>query len=85
MQELITALCAAGGALTLAILGWLSSSEPFDKRKFAASVITAIVAGIGISAVQQSSDLSVIGCFLAYLSGAGADASRKAVAKKVNQ
>ena len=87
MQELIIAICAAGGALTLGLLGFLSSKEPFDKRKFSASVLTAIIAGVGVAVTVNytTSDISVIGCLLAFLTGAGVDASRKAVTKNVSR
>ena len=87
MQELITAICAAGGAHALAILGFLSSKEPFDMRKFAASILTAIIAGVGVAVTVNytATDISVISCLLAFLTGAGADASRKAVAKNVSR
>jgi hypothetical protein len=82
MLELVTALCAAVGALTLALLGWLSSNESFDIRKFIGSAITAIVAGVGVAvAADYGAGLSVAGCMLAFLAGVGADAGRKAVAR----
>ena len=87
MQELITAICAAGGALTLGLLGFLSSKEPFDRRKFSASILTAIIAGVGVAVTVNyaTTDISAIGCLLAFLTGAGADASRKAIAKNVSR
>ena len=80
MQEkLAMALCAAAGALCLALLGWLKSREPFNARKFTASAITAIIAGVSVGAVSQYD--GAVGFMSAFLIGAGADATRHAAHK----
>ena len=82
MQESIIAVSAAVGALSLSMLGWLKSGEAFQFRKFVGSAITAIVAGVGVAVTYNyGQGVTVIGVMGAFLTGMGADAGRKAIAK----
>lgn len=67
-------LTAILGTLTAALLGWLDSGEPFNGRKFAASTLHAVVAGIVI-VVGYSFRTSVdwFDYLIVFLSGAGVD------------
>ncbi len=46
VDKIWLALCAWGAGIIVAFLGFLDSNEKFDARKFGASVIRALVAGI---------------------------------------
>jgi hypothetical protein len=46
MDRLWLLLMATGAGIIVALLGWLDSKEPFSPRKFAASCIRALIAGI---------------------------------------
>jgi hypothetical protein len=46
MDKLWLALAAWGAGVAVAGLGWLDSKEKFDLRKFLASVIRSLIAGI---------------------------------------
>ena len=37
------------GAITVAVLGWIDSGEPFNPRKFGASIAFLIGAGIDVA------------------------------------
>lgn len=81
MNEGIIAVSAAVGALTLGVLGWLSSGEAFQVRKFLGTFITAIVSGITVAVTYNyTQGVGVLVIFTAFLTGAGVDASRKAIA-----
>ena len=69
----IGALAFVGGT-TSAVLGWLDSKEPFEVRKFTASIIRALVAGV-VFAVGYSftNGLSPIDLGIAFCGGAGVD------------
>jgi len=74
MGILYVALAACGGGLAAAIMGWLDSGEPFVGRKFASSVIRALVAG-GVFAVgyQLAGAVSIMDIVIAFVAGAGVD------------
>jgi hypothetical protein len=62
------------GALFSAVLGWLDSGEPFAPKKFTASILRAVIAGI-VSALGFST-LETVAYWdyaLAFLAGAGID------------
>lgn len=40
------AMAAFGGGIVSALLGWLDSKEAFNMRKFGASIIRALIAGV---------------------------------------
>ena len=71
---LIVALCAAGGGLLSALLGWADSHDPFDGRKFIKSGIFAILSGIGFALAYQNIDgVTIRDVFTAILGGSGVD------------
>ena len=46
MDKLWLALAAWGAGIAVAALGWLESKEKFDIRKFSASIIRSLIAGV---------------------------------------
>lgn len=75
MDVIWIAVCAFLGGIVAALLGWLETQESFVARKFAASIVRALVAGIAFAvAYQFANGLSVIDLLLAFLGGAGIDA-----------
>lgn len=74
MSTWIIALAAFLGGLAAATLGYLESKEPFEPKKFARSVIVALVAAasfaVGFTLGNGASARDVL---LAFLSGAGLD------------
>jgi len=62
------------GAICSSLLGWCDSQEAFDVRKFAGSVIRAIIAGV-IFAVGYNymNDITPIDIGIAFLGGSGVD------------
>ena len=84
----LVAIASALGSITSGLLGWIDSNEPFNGRKFASTVITAIVAGIGFATVfvitpDMTLYLQILSLFLVFGSGFGADAARSKVSKAV--
>jgi len=71
---LYIALLACAGGIVSALLGWLDSGEAFVPRKFMASVVRALVAGV-VFAVGYSfaNGISILDLFVAFLGGAGID------------
>ena len=81
MDAGIIAISAGTGALTLAVMGWLSSGEAFNPKKFVGSFLTAIISGIGLAVIHDySAKLTIVAVMGAFLNGVGADAGRKAIA-----
>ncbi len=74
MGILYVALAAFGGGIAAAIMGWLDSGEVFIGRKFAASVVRALVAG-GLFAVGYTlvSGVTIMDIIIAFCAGAGVD------------
>ena len=71
-------LYAAGaaflGGVVAALLGWLDSKEPFNGRKFGASLLRALVAGVSLALVYTAKgDPGPTDLALAFLAGAGID------------
>lgn len=62
------------GGIVSSILGWLDSQEKFEAKKFCASLIRALLAGV-VFAVGYSytSELSPIDIGIAFVAGAGVD------------
>ena len=62
------------GAISVAILGWIESGEPFDFRKFAASLGRAIFGGLVSALIFQGVGTPDIWTYVsAFLIGAGID------------
>jgi len=74
MNILLLAILSILGALFSATLGWLDSGEPFHPKKFTASILRAIIAGV-ISALGFSTleSAGIWEYFTAFLAGAGID------------
>ena len=74
MKVLYIALAALIGGVVAALLGWLESGEPFNPRKFGASVIRSLVAAaIFAAGYQVSGSIGIIDLLYAFLGGAGVD------------
>ena len=74
IEIMLLVLCAFGGGVLVAYLGWLESGEPFDDRKFFASVGRAIVAGVVTAFLFQGVEAVDLWTYLtAFLLGAGVD------------
>ena len=76
------------GTIARSIWGWLSSGEPFSKRKFAATMIFSIFAvalPIGASMFSSSMIVDTSGmvgiCVAALIAGWGADSGLKEISK----
>ena len=68
------AVAAFLGGIIAALAGWLETQDPFNPRKFSASVARALVAAIGIAvAYTYANGLSAIDIAMALLAGAGVD------------
>lgn len=62
------------GGIASAILGWMDSGEPFDSRKFGASLIRAILgSAVAALALQGIVTVDVFVYLTAFLTGAGFD------------
>ena len=56
MDKLWLALAAWGAGVLVALLGWLECSDPFSLRKFMASVVRSLIAGITWAVVYDMND-----------------------------
>jgi hypothetical protein len=74
MNVIWIAVSAFLGGIVAALLGWCDSGEAFEVRKFSASIIRALVAGV-VFAVGYSytNGLSPIDLGIAFVGGAGVD------------
>ena len=74
MDRLYIGLVALAGGLVAALVGWLDSKEPFDRRKFGGSAIRSVIAAAVFSVGYQLSDgVNALDLFYAFLGGAGVD------------
>ncbi len=74
MNIIWVAVSAFIGGLIAAALGWVDSGEPFAPRKFASSVVRAVIAAIVFAvAFNYSNHLSPLDILYAFLGGAGVD------------
>jgi len=72
------------GAIVASLMGWAESQDPFDPRKFASSLIRAIIAGVGIAAAfNYVEPVTPVSYLLAFLSGAGVDAGGHRIASAI--
>ena len=75
IATLIVIAVTVSGALFSAVFGWLDSGEAFVGRKFASSILHAVLAA-AIIAVGYYNTIEVINAwylFFAFLGGAGID------------
>ena len=71
---LLVALLACTGGIVSSLLGWLDSGETFVPRKFMASVVRALIAGILFTiGYTFANGISILDLFTAFLGGAGID------------
>ncbi len=75
-EVLWIALAAFTGGLLSGLVGWATSTEKFNFRKFLVTVITAFIAGIGFALTYQISADKVAwpDILAAVFAGAGGDA-----------
>ncbi|HUW44746.1 MAG TPA: hypothetical protein VMW50_03030 [Dehalococcoidia bacterium] len=74
------------GALFVAVLGWIESGEPFDFRKFAASIGRAILGGFLAALIFRDIENPDIWIYLvALLTGAGVDVAGHRLSGAINQ
>ncbi len=72
-QIILIALTVAG-AIFVSLLGWAESGEPFDLRKFGASMGRAIFAGFASALIFEGTENITLFTYLsALLIGAGID------------
>ena len=80
---LVFASALLGGVVS-ALLGWVSTTEPFCARKFITSVIKALIGAVVITvAFDFSGTTAIILLLAAFLSGAGVDAGVKRVTNAI--
>ena len=82
MNIIWVGVAAFVGGIVAALLGWTESTEPFNVKKFMASVIRALVAGVGVAAAfgYGAGPIAGLSLLIAFLSGAGVDAGGNRVA-----
>jgi len=74
------------GAITVAILGWIDSGEPFNPRKFASSLLRAVFAGFVSALIFEGTTEATTFTYLsAFLIGAGIDVAGHRLAGTLNQ
>lgn len=76
MDVITIGVAAFLGGMICSILGWLDSQETFDGRKFSASAVRALMAGL-IFAVGYNyvgGQITIIDIIAAFVAGAGFDA-----------
>lgn len=74
MNIIYVAVAAFLGGIVASLLGWFDSTEPFNVRKFGASLVRALVAGIGFAAAYQyMNGLTPFDLAIAFLGGSGVD------------
>ena len=85
MDRVYVALAAFAGGLFSALMGWLSSDEPFDARKYGGSALRALIAAVIFAAGYQLSHttVTVLDLFYALLGGAGVDSIGNRIAAKL--
>ena len=73
-EYILIAIAAFGGGMLSAGLGYLESGSAFDPKKFGASVIRAVVAGIIFAVGYVFSDgIGIVDILIAIVGGAGID------------
>ena len=75
MNVILVGVSALVGGIVAAVLGWLDSGEVFEARKFSASIVRALIAGLGIAAAYSyANSITVLDIVICFLAGAGFDA-----------
>ena len=74
------------GALAVAILGWVESGEPFNLRKFGASMGRAFIGGLLAALIFEGTVNPTIWTYVsAFLIGAGLDVTGHRIAGAYSQ
>lgn len=74
MDPIVIGLAAFCGGILAAVLGWLESQEAFNPRKFGASLIRALVAGVLFAiAYDYGESINTLSILIAIAGGAGVD------------
>ena len=75
------ALAAFGGGMATALIGWSEQGSPWNGKKFVASLVRSLVAGVAVAAAMDYSGATApIIYLLAFLSGAGIEVGGNRVA-----
>ena len=75
MNIIFIGISAFVGGIVVALLGWLDSGEAFEIRKFSASIVRALIAGVGIAAAYSyANSITTLDIVISFLAGAGFDA-----------
>lgn len=81
MDIIYLALAATAGGIVLALLGFLDSKEPFDPRKFGASALRALIAGVFYAVgLKLAGQFSAIDLLWAFLTGTGVEVAVNRIA-----
>ena len=74
MNVIFIGISAFIGGIVVALLGWLDSGETFEVRKFSASIVRALIAGVVFAVgYTYANSLSPIDIGIAFCGGAGID------------
>ena len=74
MNILLIGASALVGGMVAAVLGWLDSGEVFKARKFSASIVRALMAGVVFAVgYTYTNSLSPLDIGIAFIGGAGVD------------
>ena len=74
MNILLIGASALVGGMVAAVLGWLDSGEVFEARKFSASIVRALMAGVVFAVgYTYTNSLSPLDIGIAFIGGAGVD------------
>ena len=74
MGILYVSLAAFGGGIAAGLLGWVESGESFIARKFASTVLRALLAGAAFAMTYTFvGGVSLADIGIAFLAGAGVD------------
>jgi formate/nitrite transporter FocA (FNT family) len=78
-------IAAVIGAVFAGLLGWLGSGEKFAPRKFASTVLRAILAGaiVAVGYIITPAVTGVLGIVVVFLAGAGVDVLGNRLASSV--
>jgi len=74
MNVILVGASALVGGMVAAVLGWLDSGEVFEARKFSASIVRALIAGVVFAVgYTYTNSLSPLDIGIAFVGGAGVD------------
>jgi len=74
MNVILVGASALVGGMVAAVLGWLDSGEVFEARKFSASIVRALIAGVVFAVgYTYTNSLSPLDIGIAFIGGAGVD------------